>query len=150
MRLFEDKLYLCKCCNKEKGEKDFSPHPQCKLGIDTSRCKACKKSRWDWSQVPLEKRIYHRVKARAKKKGVEFNIELEDIVIPEECPVFRVSFVYGDHLWTPSLDRLDNAKGYIKGNIQIISNKANMMKSSASLEELERLVEWLKEPCEIV
>ena len=72
-------------------------------------------------------------------KGLEFNLELSDIVIPEKCPLLEVPFHFGTkecYDYSPSIDRIDNSKGYVKGNIQIISMKANAMKNSASLEEL--------------
>jgi len=61
--------------------------------------------------------------------------------------VFGVTLEVSEHSAkdnSPSLDRLDNTKGYIKGNIVVISNKANRLKGDATLQELERLVEWLK------
>lgn len=76
---------------------------------------------------------------RAKNKGIEFNIEESDIIIPDLCPILEVPFVLGskdNYEYTPSIDRIDNSKGYIKGNIQIISKKANSMKNSATFEEL--------------
>ena len=77
---------------------------------------------------------------RALKRGLEFNLTEEDIVIPERCPILEVPLVIGessDYEYSPSIDRIDNSKGYIKGNIQIISKKANSMKNCASYEELQ-------------
>jgi hypothetical protein len=138
------KKYKCKKCNKEKLYKDFSEHKQCKLGIDTSACKLCKKSAFDWKKVSTEKKILNRTKTRSKEKNIEFNLELHDIVLPEKCPVFKKDFVYGDTNWTYSIDRIDNSKGYIKGNIQIISNRANRLKGDFSIEELKLIVEFLE------
>lgn len=92
--------------------------------------------------------MYNRVKARAKKYNLEFNLELSDIVLPEVCPVFNHPFIYGDVDWTYSIDRRDCSKGYVKGNIFIISNKANRIKNNASLEDLELLVKYLR-ACEV-
>lgn len=139
-----DTLLTCLCCNKERPASDFSKHRYTKCGYDLGRCKACKKSKNDWSKVTPEKKIFNRAKYRASVKGIEFTITLEDIQLPTHCPVFKRPFIYGDHLWTYSIDRLDSSKGYVPGNIAIISNKANMMKSTATAEEVGQLYEWLR------
>ena len=59
---------------------------------------------------------------------------MEDIVIPEKCPVFLVP------IEVPSIDRIDPSKGYIPGNVRIISMRANMLKSDATLEEMDLIV----------
>lgn len=94
-----------------------------------------------------KKHIVHamwiRAKQRAEKHNYEFNIDETDIIIPKVCPLLEVPIVMGskgDYEYTPSLDRIDNSKGYIKGNIWVISKKANSMKNSASKEELSRFV----------
>lgn len=90
--------------------------------------------------------LYKAAKARAAKKSIEFDIGPEDIVVPEFCPVFGVRLQASENVandFSPSLDRINNLKGYVKGNIQVISNKANRMKSDASLDEIRILYEWL-------
>lgn len=87
----------------------------------------------------FEAEIYRKCLYRAKQRGIEFNLELSDIVIPKICPILEVPLVFGNkenYEYSPSIDRIDNSKGYIKGNIQIISMKANTMKNSATPEEL--------------
>jgi hypothetical protein len=143
------KTYICKTCKKEKHEKEFSKHSGCKIKLDISRCKLCKKSKQDWKKVSLDKKIYHRLKSRSKLKNLEFNLELSDIIIPNKCPVFNIPFIYGDKNWTYSVDRIDNSKGYIKGNIIIISNRANRLKGDFSIEELKTMVNYLSNNCEI-
>ena len=147
MNSFSEGVYLCKTCNMEKPFGAFSAHKQCVLGIDTSRCKECKKNfskaANEWATKSIEDKILNRVKTRAKEKGLAFNLELEDIVIPDVCPVFKVPFIYGDHSWTYSLDRIKPELGYVKGNVVIISNKANMMKNTATAEDVRMLYEWM-------
>lgn len=79
-------------------------------------------------------------KNRAKRKGLDFDIEVSDIIIPERCPYLDIpltrTWYEGKVGSNPSLDRIDNTKGYVKGNVQVISNRANRMKVDASLEEL--------------
>ena len=78
--------------------------------------------------------------------GLPFNIELSDIHIPEYCPVLNIKIevaVNGAEDYSPSLDKIVPNLGYTKGNIQVISNLANLMKSSASLEQLVLFSEWV-------
>lgn len=85
------------------------------------------------------KQMWYAAKYRAHIKGIEFTIIPSDIIIPEYCPILEVKLEVGKgnvHKHSPSLDRIDNTKGYIKGNIWVISRMANTMKNSATLEEL--------------
>jgi hypothetical protein len=82
------------------------------------------------------RRLLRLVKARARVKNIDFNLEISDMVIPAVCPYLKTPFVYGDKNTGMSVDRIDNSKGYIKGNIEIISVQANRMKNIASFTEL--------------
>jgi len=96
----------------------------------------------------IEYDMYRAAKCRAKRAGLVFNIALEDIVIPEICPVFGTPFIKGswkNHAYSPSLDRIETSKGYEPGNVWVISHRANLIKNDASLGELKLLVTALKE-----
>lgn len=87
-------------------------------------------------------------KHRAKKIGREFDIKVEDVVIPEFCPILGIKLNLNNSSTSfdsPSLDRLDSSKGYTQGNIFVISWRANKLKSDASFSEIEKIFLWMKE-----
>jgi hypothetical protein len=92
--------------------------------------------------------MHQRAKSRAKDRGLDFNITLDDVVIPPVCPVLGIplqahtgrSGAYKD---SPSLDRIDNNKGYVTGNVQVISQLANAMKGAATIAELHSFADWV-------
>ena len=92
--------------------------------------------------------LWKAAKKRAKEKGLEFNIEPSDIVIPNFCPYLGIEIVsaFGQKKrlpGSPSLDRIDSTQGYVKGNIIVCSWRANFLKSDATLQELELIVkQW--------
>ncbi len=97
-----------------------------------------------------ERVLYNKAKYRARKRGIEFNLEEGDITIPDKCPILNIPLKqnYGGRaMWkySPQLDRIDNRKGYVKGNIHVISKQANTMKNDASIEELKKLAKWVNE-----
>jgi hypothetical protein len=99
-----------------------------------------------WRDQNPEKRMHLVAKRRAKLKNLEFNIDVADIIIPSVCPILGIPLLRGlgkIDRGSPSLDRIDIKKGYIKGNVQVISAKANMMKNDASFEELKLFAKWV-------
>jgi hypothetical protein len=87
--------------------------------------------------------MYWDAKQRAKSYGMAFDICIDDIVIPERCPVFGRPFVIGNPDWAPSIDKIVPSLGYMKGNIQVISRFANIMKNKATPEQLICFATWV-------
>jgi hypothetical protein len=83
---------------------------------------------------------------RAKKTNVPFDLSPDDFCIPEICPVFGHAFEFGtreSHDWAPTLDKIIPELGYVKGNIQVISHRANMLKGNATVQELWLLADYM-------
>ena len=95
-----------------------------------------------WASQNFDRVLLSSAKRSAKRRGLEFNLELCDIVIPNECRYLKIPLTttqgQGIVDSNASIDRIDSQKGYVKGNIQIISHLANQMKSCASKEQLEQ------------
>jgi hypothetical protein len=156
----------CTKCLIEKAVSEFYKSKSCEDGL-TYSCKSCflsyrnskreearvymsnlrevkrdeinAKKREYWNKQDFRKKLICQVRARAKTRGFEFNLELEDIPYTETCPLLGCKLVPGtqhDYEYTHSLDRIDPTKGYIKGNVWVMSKKANSMKNNATKEEL--------------
>jgi len=78
-------------------------------------------------------------KQRARRGGLPFDIDVTDIAMPERCPLLGIRLVpFGGRRTnaTPSLDRIDPSAGYVKGNVWVISWRANRLKNDATFQEL--------------
>lgn len=94
----------------------------------------------------IRKKILYRTKVRARAINVPCSLLYTDIVVPMYCPVLGIKLevsANGPKDNSPSIDRIVPILGYIPGNIQIISNKANRMKSNANPEELVKFANWI-------
>lgn len=93
--------------------------------------------------------MFQRAKNRASKKGLPFDLTIDDFSIPEKCPILGIELVAGEGRrgpqdTSPSLDRIVPEKGYVKGNVVVISHRANKIKSDATPEEIEAVYLFLK------
>lgn len=108
-----------------------------------------KRRQWQrlWRKENWPKYLWYIAKKRAAEYKVPFDITPDDVIIPEKCPVFGFEFVIGKNGGSdrsPSIDKIIPNLGYIKGNIIVISRRANRIKSDASLEELEKIVGYVR------
>ena len=108
--------------------------------------KACRDLRY--SQSPRI-RMWIAAKARAARVGVPFDIVVEDIVVPECCPVLGLKLERnvgqsGPADNSPSLDRFLPQFGYVPDNIRVISHRANRIKTDATPVELRRVAAWIE------
>lgn len=128
---------LCKVCyNREHNRTSQSD----------AREASKKKARVSWKKTPQGRVRTMLAQARTNVRGIPCNLELSDVVIPERCPILGIPLDSAavrpaDNL--PSLDRIDNTKGYIKGNVWVISWRANFIKGDATHDELRALVKAL-------
>lgn len=90
--------------------------------------------------IPPQRRMWYKTKISSGKRKLEFNLSIDDIIIPTHCPYLGVELLtHPDQSNSPnyfSIDRIDSTKGYVRGNIQIISLLANTMKNNATINQL--------------
>ncbi len=88
--------------------------------------------------------MFYDARKRAQRFGVPFDIEPDDIHIPAVCAVLGIALDGSSRDRTPSLDRIVPTKGYVRGNIRVISFRANRIKSDASTLELRAILAYME------
>lgn len=116
--------------------------------LNKSWCFECRNS-YKRDQLCKDYRAYMlaRSKFRASQLGLPFDLVKNDIPLITHCPVFGFKLEPGNGVVSPkspSLDRIISELGYVKGNVIVVSNKANLIKSSASPEEIMKVAKFYK------
>lgn len=95
-------------------------------------------------------RLHKAAGGRARRRGIEFTLTIEEIdalmPLDARCPVLGFRMVLDDpepDRW-PSLDRIDPERGYVSGNVRIISKRANRLKGDGYPEEFRRIAEYME------
>mgnify|MGYP000591400501 CR=1 FL=1 len=95
----------------------------------------------DWKKYTLQV-----LRNRGRKRKLDVTIQEKDLQQPNYCPVLGIPLVYNNKIKfcdnSASVDRIDNTKGYIPGNVHVISFKANRLKSNATSEELMKVATY--------
>ncbi len=97
-----------------------------------------------WRLDHPERYMLNAARSRAKRVGIPFDLSIKDIHIPDTCPVLGIPLFHGvrNNPHSPTLDRVDNDIGYLKGNVVVVSQRANKLKSDATVAELKALASF--------
>lgn len=89
--------------------------------------------------------LWSKARTRARKSGLPFDITPEDVIIPKLCPILKQPLVVlSGGPYSPSLDRIKPKLGYVRGNVCVISHRANSIKRDATKEEILLMAQWFR------
>ena len=110
------------------------------------RCNAC--FRIDYRRA-WTRRILSSIRASARAKGIIFSLTIDDVSMPDFCPVLGIPLEFrekGKRDNSPSVDRIVPSKGYVPGNVAVISFLANRLKSNCTDPAVfEAIARYLRE-----
>lgn len=104
-----------------------------------------------WSKESTMKDQLRARRIDAKRRGIPFTIDIDDIIMPEFCPILGIKLDYNckaAQMSNPNkatLDKLNPSLGYVSGNVFVISWRANKLKSNITIDELEKILNYIKE-----
>lgn len=148
-------LLKCIKCEEEKEESEFLRNKKIR-----KKCKKClyceefenRKNKMNGTESGdlfyVRKVLLKSAKIRSKVKSLDFNLTLDDLVNVKNkvCPISGQSIIYKcgvDNKRSASLDRIDPNKGYISGNISIISHEGNTLKNRNNLSSTIRIMKYI-------
>lgn len=148
MTKFKKDSQICVICSSTLPLSSFYKGSN-KLGLD-NRCKSCEKNRRKVNyKENFERETYFRVRNRSLARGIPFNLRVSDIPkVPAKCPVLGINLEinWGNKAQSensPTLDRIDNRKGYETGNVAWISAKANTLKNANTFDTIIHILRYM-------
>lgn len=146
-------MKVCSKCGGSKPESEFYTSRESRDGLNPS-CKPCCRlaSQASLSRLRAQSKLglhLRSAKARAARDGVPFTITESDIKTPARCPIFGVRLIYdgggrgyGAKPDAASLDRVYPERGYVPGNVVVVSWRANRTKCMLTPKELKRMSDF--------
>lgn len=135
----------CKACGRRRNQQWHREHPE------EARARNMAATRAKRQRHPMAG-ILASAKHRAAAAGMEFSITLADVPVPERCPVLGIALKSqmgtgwrkGQKDASPSIDRIDNGRGYTPDNVIVVSLRANRIKSDSTPEELTAVADFYR------
>lgn len=148
---YKSKKSVCKKCLSEnyvnnKTDYKEKARQNWKEYFKKNRDKINERKRERRDKYP-ERELIEAAKKRAKQNNLDFNITKEDIIVPNKCPLLGLKIKRNKNIAkdnSPSLDRIDNSKGYVKGNVRVISFLANRLKNNHTRNEIKIIYNNMK------
>lgn len=138
-------IFQCKCleCDELREISDVNFKQNDKLQCS----KKYRPSNWTGHEL-ISGSYWHRVQSQAASRNIEFDYTIEDAwglyeIQNKKCAYSGVNITFSKQKSgnTASFDRIDNSKGYIKGNVQWVHKDVNMMKRNLSEEYFLQICE---------
>jgi len=149
-------MKICSFCKKKLSIEKFRTVSRKNWRGQYPQCKICESSlmKIKYKKNPIPQMLSN-AKIRAKQKGVDFNLTSQYLkkIFPKDnkCPITGLNFEFGyinkekiNKNNSPSLDRIIPSKGYVIGNVMVISDLMNRMKQDSTFEDIEKLYNFYK------
>jgi len=154
-RYFITKCTKCNLSKVHNVKSNISGCIECvrKIGAKVAKDAYIPKERKKETYNTIENILLMSAQDRANKKKLEFSIKHEDVFIPKYCPILGIkidkfledtSQSHESRTSSPSLDRVDSSKGYIKGNVAVISYRANILKGQGTAQQHRLIASWIR------
>ncbi len=139
----------CRICKKIKPITHYYLRPESNTYRTECRpCRAeiCSRQRRVIGSVAHCKILFRDARNRSNKRGNSCTITRKEIqnLATDTCPILGIKLEIGSDNWqnSPSLDRIDNTKGYEKGNVIMVSHMANSIKNQATPSQIKKVADF--------
>ena len=139
----------CRICKENKPITDF--YLRADSNTFRTECRPCQNKLLskDRATIGSPRHCYillRDARKRAKSRRMRCDITTEELaeIALDTCPVLGIKLEVGGDSWqnSPTLDRIDNTKGYVKGNVIMVSHLVNTIKNRATPSQIKKVADF--------